>query len=160
MRMSPVAVLDRVTGGRGALAIKYSMVSVVGVTLTQLQLAIFVGLLDRHPTWSNVVAVSLTAFPVFILNKRWVWSRDGRIDLRREVLPFWIFTLAGLVLSTLLVDLARRTSDSTLLVMAASVGGFGILWVAKFLFLDQIMFGRPEVEEVLAQEAAVPYGRP
>lgn len=158
--MSPVAVLDRVTGGRGALAIKYSMVSVVGVTLTQVQLAIFVGLLDQHPTWSNVVAVSLAAFPVFILNKRWVWSRDGRIDLRREVLPFWIFTLAGLLLSTLLVELARRTSESTLLVMAASVGGFGILWVAKFLFLDQVMFGRREVEEVLAQEPAVPYGGP
>ena len=36
MNMSPVAVLDRVTGGRGALAIRYSMVSVVGVVITQL----------------------------------------------------------------------------------------------------------------------------
>jgi putative flippase GtrA len=150
--MSPAAVLDRVTGGRGELAVKYSMVSVVGVTLTQSLLVVFVGLMDLDPTWSNVAAVSLTAVPVFMLNKRWVWSRDGKISFRREVLPFWVFTLAGLVLSTLLVTLAKGVSDSTLLVMAASIGGFGILWVAKFLFLDQIMFGRPEIDEVLAQK--------
>jgi putative flippase GtrA len=151
--MSPTAVLDRVTGGRGLLAIKYSMVSVIGVTMTQVLLVLFVGILDYHPTWSNVVAVSLTSLPVFLLNKRWVWSHDGKISFRREILPFWVFTIAGLVLSTGLVSLAHRVSeDSTVLVMLASVGGFGILWVAKFLFLDQIMFGHSEKEEVLSQE--------
>ena len=45
-----MAVLDRVTGGRGELAIRYSMVSVFGVVFTQLELAIFVGLLDLDPT--------------------------------------------------------------------------------------------------------------
>ena len=48
--------------------------------------------------------------------------------------------------------IAESYSDSTLLIMAASVGGFGVLWVAKFLFLDQVMFGHSEHEEVLSQE--------
>jgi len=152
MKMSPAAVLDRFTGGRGNLAIKYSMVSVVGVTLTQTMLVVFVGLLDRNPTASNVLAVTLTAVPVFLLNKRWVWLHDGKVSFRREILPFWVFTLGGLLLSTLLVAGAQRVSDSTLLVMAANLGGFGILWVAKFLFLDQIMFGHSERDEVLSQD--------
>ena len=152
VKMSPTAVLDRVTGGRGTLAIKYSMVSVIGVTITQVMLILFIGILDRHPVWSNVTAVSICAVPVFFLNKRWVWNHDGKVSLRREVIPFWVFTLAGLGLSTLLVALAEDRSDSTLLVMAASLGGFGILWVAKFLFLDQVMFGRRELDEVLSQE--------
>lgn len=147
------ALLDRVTGGRGAVALRYSMVSVVGVVITQLELLLFVGLLDLEPTWSNVAAVSLCSIPVFILNKRWVWSRDGKIDLRREILPFWIFTLAGLVLSTIIVAVVGRWSDATILVMAANVAGFAVLWVAKFLFLDQVMFGRSELDEVLAQES-------
>ncbi len=151
--MSPAAVLDRVTGGRGALAIKYSMVSVIGVTITQTLLLVFVGLLDQDPTWSNVAAVSLTVVPAFVLSKRWVWLRDGKVSFRREVLPFWVFTIAGLLLSTALVALAERASDSTLVIMAASIGGFGILWVAKFLFLDTVMFARPD-EEPLAAEAA------
>ena len=28
-----------------------------------------------------------------------------------------------------------------MLVMVANIAGFGVLWVAKFLFLDKIMFG-------------------
>ena len=153
--MSPAALLDRVTGGRGELAIKYSMVSVVGVVLTQVQLATYVGLWDWDATRSNLIACTLTSIPVFLLNKRWVWNVDGKVSLRREIVPFWVFTIAGLGLSTGMVAIAERVSDSTLLVMAASIGGFGILWVAKFLFLDQIMFGHSEREEVLSQEDPV-----
>jgi putative flippase GtrA len=152
--MSPAAVLDRVTGGRGALAVKYTMVSIIGVTITQVLLVLLHGMLDVDATLSNVIAVSLTTVPVFLLNKRWVWLADGKISFRREVLPFWIFTLAGLLLSTILVALAATYSDSTLLVMAANIAGFGVLWVAKFLFLDQVMFGHSQKEEVLSQEAA------
>ena len=150
--MSPSAVLDRVTGGRGALAIKYSAVSVIGVTMTQILLVLFVGILDRHPVQSNVAAVMITAIPVFFLNKRWVWSSDGKISFNREIVPFWVFTGAGLALSTGLVALAHSMSDSQILVMAANLAGFGVLWVAKFLFLDQIMFGHSEIDEVLSQE--------
>lgn len=154
--MSPAAVLDRVTGGRGALAVKYSAVSVIGVTITQVLLVLYVGILDWHPVVANISAVSLTAVPVFFLNKRWVWSHDGRISFRREVLPFWMFTLAGLLLSTALVAFVHSLSDSQFLVMGANLAGFGVLWVAKFLFLDQVMFGRSELDEVLSQPAVDP----
>src|SRR3546814_13482339 len=53
VKMSPPAVLDRVTGGRGALAIKYSTGSVVGVTLPQLLLVLLVRIHDLNPTWPN-----------------------------------------------------------------------------------------------------------
>ena len=33
------------------------------------------------------------------------------------------------------------------------LAGFGLLWVAKFLFLDEIMFARPEASEPLAIDA-------
>ena len=145
-------LLDRVTGGRGSLAIRYSMVSVFGVVFTQIELVIAVGLLELDPTRSNVVAVMICAIPVFLLNKRWVWNVDGKVSVRREIIPFWVFTAAGLALSTAMVAIAEEVSDSTLLVMLASVSGFGILWVAKFLFLDQVMFGHSEKEEVLSQE--------
>jgi putative flippase GtrA len=129
------------------------MVSVVGVTLTQTLLVILVGLLDLDPTKSNIAAVMVCAVPVFMLNKRWVWNVDGKVSFRREIVPFWVFTLAGLGLSTLFVEIAHDVApDSTIVVMIASLGGFGVLWVAKFLFLDQIMFGHSEKEEVLSQE--------
>src|SRR3546814_19028881 len=58
VKLSHAAVLDRVTGGRGALALKYSMVSVVGGTPTPLLLALLVRILALTPTRSHVAARS------------------------------------------------------------------------------------------------------
>jgi putative flippase GtrA len=98
-----------------------------------------------------------------MLNKYWVWGKSGRAHLRREVIPFWVFTVAGWGLSTGAVWLVEHhvgTPDSVLrtgAVLAASIAGFGVLWVLKYLFLDKIMFGRdhhtPYDEEFEAEEA-------
>ena len=47
----------------------------------------------------------------------------------------------GLALSTGLVAAAQSLSDSPVLMVSANLAGFGLLWVAKFVFLDKIMFG-------------------
>jgi putative flippase GtrA len=139
--------LDRITRGRGQKALKYTMVSVVGVTITQCLLLVFYGLLDWEATAANIMSVSLCSIPVFFLNKHWVWGQGGRAHLRREVLPFWLFSLAGLVLSTLFVSIVDDWSESHLVVSAANIAGFGVLWVAKFLFLDAVLFAGAHTEE-------------
>jgi putative flippase GtrA len=141
------AALDRITGGRAQKAIKYSMVSVVGVTITQVLLLIFYGLLDWEATAANIVSVSLCSIPVFFLNKHWVWGKAGRAHVRREVLPFWGFSLAGLILSTIAVSIVDDWSESHLVVSAANISGFAVLWVAKFLFLDAVLFSGAHTEE-------------
>ena len=55
-------------------------------------------------------------------------------------MAFWLANLAGLALSTLFVLLADAVSDSAWLVNAANLAGFGVLWVAKFLFFDEYLF--------------------
>jgi putative flippase GtrA len=137
-------LLDRVTGGRAEKLLRFSSVSVVGIVITQALLVLLYGIMNEGAELANVLAVSVSAIPVFILNKRWVWSQDGRIDLRREVLPFWLFTLLGLLLSTVLVAIVDDRTEHTWPVMLANIGGFGIVWLAKFLFLDQVVFGGPE----------------
>src|SRR5699024_5135003 len=83
----------------------------------------------------------------FILNKYWVWGKRGRAHVRREVLTFWAFTVAGWIMSTMTVALAQdhvgtpQSTSRTIAVMAANIIGFGILWVLKYFFLDRIMFG-------------------
>src|SRR3546814_18125962 len=108
--MSPAAVLDRVTGRRGALAIKYSMVSVVGVTLTQLMLVLLVGILDLNPTWSHVAAASITAIPVIFLNNPCERLHYGTVSLRSETLTYWVFPLSALLLSNCLFPSSTRVS--------------------------------------------------
>src|SRR6185295_11502444 len=99
-----------------------------GVVLTQALLVLFHGILDIDATVSNVMAVMISAGPVYILNKRWVWGHDGPSSLRRHIVPFWLFTLLGLVISTLLVLLVDHYTDRTWPVMLANISGFGIVW--------------------------------
>ena len=144
MALTPTTLLDKLTRGKVDKLLRYSAVSVVGVVITQVLLIAFHGILGMSAVGANVISVTLTTGPVFLLNKRWVWGKGGRSHWRREVLPFWGFTLLGLAVSTLLVWVAQHFSDGTLIVMFANISGFGLVWLAKFYFLDSIIFGNDE----------------
>jgi putative flippase GtrA len=137
---SALALLDRVTGGRSEQLVRYGSVSVIGVVFTQSELVLFHGVLDINATLSNLIAVMLSAGPAFLLNKRWVWNLKGRSSFRREIAPFWAFTLLGLVVSTILVAIVDHYTDRTWPVLAANITGFGLVWISKFLFLDSVVF--------------------
>lgn len=148
----------------GKRAIRYSATSLICVGITQVLIIIFLVGLSMAEVRSNLAATMLTSIPAFALNKYWVWGKRGRAHMRREVLPFWAFTIAGWALSTGAVAAVKHVGEPqsltrTLSVMAASVAGFGVLWVLKYLFLDKIMFGgdnhTPYDEDVELEEAAL-----
>lgn len=164
VNLSPSALYAHARSEPGRRAIRYMATSGIGVVLTQLMLAFLLHVLEWRSGVSNVVAVSVVSIPAFLLNKYWVWGKRGRAHMRREVLPFWLFTVAGLALSTLFVVAAAKATTSTanphgnpLAVQAANIAGFGVLWVLKYLFLDKIMFGAhhhtPYDEDIEAEEA-------
>lgn len=129
--------------------IKYSMVSVVGMTVSQICIIILTRGFGVPDLLTNFIAVAVSSVPAYLLNRAWVWGKHGKNHLTKEVIPFWAFSFAGLVFSTLLVawigpDLAHgetATAMDTFRVMLGNVGGFGILWVAKFFVLDKLLFG-------------------
>ncbi len=143
MDLSPPAMMRRARSDLGQKALRYSAVSIVGVAITQVVLVIC-----HHDagfgwsaTTSNIVAVAIATLPSYVLNRSWVWGKRGRNHLTREVLPFWAFAFAGLLLSTGLVALVSQWSERPSAIMAANIVGFAILWVLKFFVLDQLMFG-------------------
>jgi putative flippase GtrA len=146
--LTPSALIAHARSDAGRRAIRYSMCSVVGVVGTQILLVIFLHVLLWKPVMSNFVAVTVMSVPVFMLNKYWVWGKRGRAHMRREVIPFWLFTVAGWILSTLMVILVVKATRSPAqpdgnkyAVQLANIAGFGILWILKYVFLDKIMFG-------------------
>lgn len=122
-------------------AVRYSLVSVVAIAVSQPTLLFCTAVLDWRPVPSNLMAVSVGSIPSYLLNRAWVWNRRGGHDLRREVVPFWGMGLLGLAFSTLLVHVASRWSDAPLVANAANITAFGLLWVLKYLFLDAVLFG-------------------
>lgn len=133
-------------GAVKAKGLKYSMVSVVNLVTGQLLLLICQKLFGFTPTEANVIAVGISAVPAYYLSRRWVWGRSGRSNFRREVLPFWIFVVIGLVISTVSVKVMHSAwvlrypedPQPAILTNITNIASFGFLWVLRFFLFDRL----------------------
>ncbi len=147
--MSDSSALQTAFGKVKSHGLRYSAASVVNVIIGQALLFILLRAFTWGTEWSNdiswtvanVLAVSISAIPAYYLNRAWVWGKRGRSHLTREILPFWGFALAGLVLSTLAVNFAAGVTDVKIVANIANIAAFGLLWVVKFFVLDSAVFG-------------------
>ena len=125
-------------------------VSLITTVMSLLTLAIATLGFGMAAWAANILATALATGPSYHLNRRWTWGRRDTSDPWREVLPFWLLSFAGLVLSTIAVGLADAWGTSlglaptlhTVLLLGAHMAGFGALWVVQFIFLDRVLFGR------------------
>ncbi len=122
--------------------LRYSGVSAVAVVITQTCLWFGLVVTKWPAVVANVVAVSLGAIPAYLLNRSWVWGRKVSHSVRDEILPFWLYNLAGLAISSTLVTLADLWWTSTALVMSANLAAFAVLWLGKFFILEKVLFKR------------------
>jgi len=138
---SAADVMARARSPQGQKAIRYTLVSAISVVIGQTLLACFYNVVHWSAAWSNVWAVSISAGPSYYLNRYWAWGKRGRNHLLKEVLPFWGLALLGLAFSTWSVHFAEhRWHGSAVAVQAANLFGFGVLWVAKFVIFNELMF--------------------
>ncbi len=120
--------------------VRYAAASMVGVVTGQSCLLLFYEVLEWNAALANFLAVAISSVPAYLVNRYWVWQKTSRNDLRREVVPFWGMAFLGLVLSTIAVSFADDRTDWAPAIMAANLGGFGVLWIAKFFVLDKVLF--------------------
>ena len=145
-----------VKGGR------YLAVSAFNLLAGQAMLAIFHAGLSFGMVAANLSSVAIGGVPAYLLSRYWVWEKTGKNHLWREVAPFWGLLFLGLGISTGLAAVADRLSDSTFALMAASITGFGIVWVGKYFILDKLLFRQePEFDAppAVAETPASPDAR-
>ncbi len=125
----------------------------VSVTTTVLSLSVlgFLTLATELPAASaNVLATLAGIAPSYVLNRRWVWGHRDASDPWREIVPFCVLAVAGLVLSTAAVawvatwagGLGLTGLGRTAAILAANLSAFGALWLAQFVVMDRLLFGR------------------
>ena len=132
-----------------AKLIRFAAVSVITVPLGMALFWVFLELADMRPVVANVVAVTISTIPNYILNRRWVWNKRGASNMRREIAPFWAMSFLGFLLSTVFVAIAAQFTDATLVFLAANFTAFGIVWVFKFFVLEKYLFGPAPIEVTL-----------
>lgn len=146
-------MVRRILTAHGPRLIRYAGVSVVGVTAGQTLLFFFYNVLDWQAVVANSAAVALATVPSYVLNRAWVWKKVGTHKLTTEILPFWGMAFLGLVLSNVLVAFVEARWDSWFLINIANLTAFGVLWIAKYVLLDRVLF-RVEAEPVAVESRA------
>ena len=144
--------------------IKYASVSVISTIVSQVTLLLTFGIFHvMSEVPANIVANVLATIPSYWLNRRWVWGKGGKSHFWREIAPFWILSFVGLAFSSVAVwlagDLARSHDLShaatAVLVNAANLLSFGILWIVKFVIYNKLFHIDPvEYEEHHAEKVA------
>ena len=119
---------------------RYSAASAAGVSVGVPVLAICYGVLGWNELVANLVSVTLGAIPNYLINRYWTWHQTGKNRLWGEVVPFWVMSVLGMILSLVAVHYADERWGTTVAVVAAQLSGFAVVWLAKFLVLDRIMW--------------------
>ena len=142
MTTTPTSALRRLRVEHGSKALRYCGVSVVNVTVGLTVLAICHGVLGWPAVGANLAAWMVGTAPAYLLSRAWVWQRSGPHRLGGEVLTFWVMALVGLALSSLAVAVIEHFTQRTLLVVAGNLTAYGSVWVAKYVFLDRVLWPR------------------
>ncbi len=156
----PQPILNRLDRSETALkAFKYTVASVVSVVISQVILFLAFGVLHLwSATTSNFVAVAVSALPSYYMNRAWAWGKTGKSHLFREIVPFWGLAFLGLVLSLWAVAAAEhfalvhhyRHIEVAVVVNAASIAAFGVLWVGKFIIFNKLLFANKDDSDLVS----------
>ena len=135
-------VLSRLEARSPTLAklFRYSAASAVAVTTYVVVLVLCHVVIGLPEMTSHLTAVFVSSVPNYLINRSWTWNQQGKNRLWGEVVPFWVMAFLGLVLSTIFVAIVDRRTDSTAAIAAANLSAFGVLWLAKFVVLDKLMW--------------------
>ena len=143
--MSVGYIVRRAWELRGRI-VRFAGVSVVGVVITQALLILFKGGFDWAGVPANIAATTLSAIPIFLMNRKWVWGVTRAHSVSREIVPFWTYTLIGLGVSTAFVAFADEQWGSTFAVSMANLTGWAVLWLGKFVLLERYLFRHADEE--------------
>lgn len=120
---------------------RYLLVSALNVVNHQILLQIGLRWFEWSGGVANAVAAMISVIPAFLLSRYWVWQVGGSASVKRELVPFWVIAVIGLVISTGMAQWADNAFGEPLAVSAASLVGYLVVWIMKFFVLN-ILFSR------------------
>ena len=144
------SALDWLNSGLGKKAYRYTVTSGVSFVISQVSFVILFGAHLAGAKYSSISATLIGAVPSYIMNRYWAFEKKDSNSFFGEVVPYVIMALISLAFSTWATDFADShqgiVSGSHLLTVAwvdgAYILSFAILWVAKFAFLNRILFAK------------------
>jgi len=128
---------------------RYATGSIITAIFSQLVLFfVFSVLRLENAKDSAITATLIGAIPSYFINRYWAWGKKSPSSLRREVLPYVLMAVTGLVFSTWFVDFAHSNAGflgssrivTDVVVQGSYLLSFVILWFGKFTFMHKWLF--------------------
>jgi putative flippase GtrA len=128
--------------------IRYSLVSVVAVLISQVTILICAWVFGLSGILANTIGAVVATPASYELNRKWAWRKGGKSHLWREVVPFWALTIVGWLASTGTVEIADSLCKShgvtglarAVAIMGASLFAYGVVWIGKFFLFNRLIF--------------------
>jgi len=161
-----IAVSDVIAWSKshqGKKLIRFTMASAVttSVSLTTILVVYGFHIIDgiiSATLFGNLVAI----LPSYYLTRAWAWGKRGRSHWRKEVLPYWLMSFAGIAFSLLGAAWVKHIVHSydldhtvdTVLVAGMNLASFAVFWVLKILLFNRIFHTHPldDIDEHLREE--------
>ena len=130
---------------------KYAIGSMIALLTSIVVFALmYVALGGKHTTICSIGAFVAGAIPNWILNRRWAWKIQGRVEFLREIVAY--IAISGVVLvassigtgamqSWVKVHVTPHHGIRVILVTGAYVFVQAVLFVLKFLVYEHWVFG-------------------
>jgi putative flippase GtrA len=141
---------------------RFAVAAAAAFVTTLVTLTICAGPLQMSATWSSVISWFSGALVSYVLS-RWAWKRQGRPNLLKETLPFWIVSAMVIAVLTLANKFGYHSASwlklhgvERVLYLDAVYGtaNFGT-FLLRFLFFHYVLFAGPDrrVAPPAAEEA-------
>jgi putative flippase GtrA len=147
VRKTAAALRDHARSDAGRKKIRYVGVALVFVPAGQIMVQLFKWGLGVHEVLSVFIGACLLTLPNYLANKYYVWKHTSKENRGTEVLVFWLAAVLGtsfamgfvFVLGRLVPE-ERGEVAHGVAIFVGQLLGYGIVWVARYLFLDRLIF--------------------
>lgn len=147
VNLTPRALLDHAKSEEGRKQLRYAGISVVFVPLGQALVQLLKWGANVYEVYAVFITACILTVPNYLANKHWVWRDKSKDNQATEITVFWLAAVLGTAFAMAFVYLAGKIvpEKNGELVHAAAIFvaqllGYGIVWVARYLFLDRMIF--------------------
>jgi putative flippase GtrA len=148
VRLSPLGVFRWLQSDSGRKWVMYGTVSGVAIVTSWLAFIVAHNGFGWSIVASQIFQTTISTIPAFLLSRYWVWAKDGKVSMRTEVLPFWVLSIAQFVISLGVIKATESWIESTfsdrstrtVVVLIINLALYGVMWVGKFFFLNNLLF--------------------
>lgn len=128
--------------------LRYAITSGVTTGISELTLlALYAGGF-LGATGSSVIANLAGTIPSYLLSRYWIWPEADRSGAARQMGLYWATSAVTLIVSTAGTSFAGAHAPAghtshVIVVGSAYIGTVALLWVAKFLVYQRVIFSGP-----------------